>query len=85
MHPEDWDSGGRSGSEGGRALTFGDKCKCKCAASRFDAFAGTSGQPAAYGFIHSTKVKDAQSVPVPLRGDVLASSNGNECTMVIRL
>lgn len=51
----------------------------------FDAFAGTSGQPAAYGFIHPTKVKDAQSSPVSLRGDVLASSNGNECTMVIRL
>lgn len=48
----------------------------------FEGFAGTSAGPAAHAFIHSTKAKDAQSFPVLLRGDILASSNGNERTMV---
>lgn len=43
----------------------------------FEGLAGRSG-----AFIHSTKAQDAQSFPVLLRGDILASSNGYEGPMV---
>lgn len=51
----------------------------------FEGFAGTSGGPAAHVFIHPTKAKDAQSFPVLLRGDILASSNGKGRAVVTGL
>lgn len=51
----------------------------------FEGFAGTSGGPAAHAFIHPTKAKDAQSFPVLLRGDILASSNGKGRAVVAGL
>lgn len=51
----------------------------------FEGLAGRSSGPAAHAFIHPTKAEDAQSFPVLLRGDILASSNGYGGTMVTGL